>query len=309
MLAKLKTWWPLVSGLVAAAYTVAAKLFAAQSQLFLVARLFRYELLALILLSFVVTGLQIAGRNHPRWRPRVMLEQGVRAVCNIVSRKADVKERIAGAILLACSALFIFELGSHILSTQQFLRERYDFADRQDLLAKAVHAEEQQKLLQAVAIYQQVVDRFPRDDFNYLTEQQIAVVKERYRNWVAASRIAQANARGGMALTKFDQLLDTCKYVTKTEPCLQIEVYLRPVEATMKRSGLGCVAIATSLPASSVWILLDPNDAKWLGAKDGVSICRALHLTTGPELRDYLDKRWSVTAIREWQHPSAELSS
>jgi hypothetical protein len=306
MLAKLKTWWPLVSGLVVAASTIASKLFAAQSQLFLVARLFRYELLALILLSFVVTGFQIVGRTHARWRPRVMVKQGVRAVRNIASRQASGTERVAGAILLTCSALFVLELGSHVLSAQQFLRERYDDADRQSLLAEAVQAEEQQKLLEAVATYRQVMNRFPRDDYNYSTEQQIATVEERYRNWVATSRIAQANARGGMALTKYDQLLDACRYVTRANPCLKIEDYLQPVETVMKRAGQGCVAIAGSLPASSMWILLDPNDAKWLRAKDGASICQALNLTTGPELRNYLDKRWRVTAIREWQHPSAQ---
>lgn len=305
----LKEWWPLASSIAVAAFTLATKIFAAKSQAFLFVRLFRYEFLLLVLVLLAATLVKVFLPRSSRWHPREIITRGTVGLRLLAARRAKTFERAAGAVLAASGLFFLLALGQYATDTFQFLSERYEYADRQALLAQAVKAEEEQKLLRAVAIYKDVIERFPNEDFNHLTETQIARVRTRYTRWVAASQRVEKNARGGLALTKYDQIIETCRYVSNAGPCLRLEAYLGPVETLVSAvhdQSQPCSKVVAAIPRKDHWILMDPNDRAWRKIDDAASLCRVLGLKTNADLAEFLEARWYITQIRTWQNPQGQ---
>ena len=301
-----KDWWPFLSGAVVAAYTLYAYLSNRRDELFLIARIFRWELLFVFAVLVYVAGVRLITKPENPWRPYNAMRAAFSSARDAVRPGTGFGTRAAGALYAVATAAFAVFIAIYAYHTFVFLQTRYDDVDRQALLGRATAAEMAQDLPQALTLYKEVVQRFPLDNRNEYTNEQIRLVQQREDAWKQAVAAVNASAGPGLASTKFDQLFETCRWINNTAPCTQIDTYLKPAEraiAQAKRPYASCTSVVRATPSSEAWLFLDPLDQNWLDLRgaDATRICAKLGLRTGKDLADYLDQRWYVSEIGSWR--------
>lgn len=305
MLHKLREWWPFLSGLAVAIFAAAAKFSEMQSHFFLLARLFRFELFALfiVLMAWGFVKLFVAGDSP--WHPATLFREGKTALCGSIKRGATPADRSAGFLLAVSLGAFVIMAGYYLHNTAAFLGNRYNHADRQALLSEAVDAEKDHRLTEAIALYGDVIKRFPLDINNARTQNKIDELNGRHDKWKAAAARVHTKSKPEMTVTRYDRIAETCRYVATAEPCLEAEAYLGPVEDAMTRASVknaGCIEVVRETESANGWIYIDPVDRTWLriGPTDAAALCKSLGLESGAALRWYLHSRWRVDIVRSW---------
>ncbi len=302
-----KEWWPFLSSITGLLYTAVAYFADAENTIFLIARLFRWEIALVIVGLTYLTLVRFLSAPGSMLRPANAIRAAFEGIRGLAESATPGPQKLASATLLVCGLLFLGGFGYWSFETYAFLRVRFDDVDRQSLVAQAGALEVAQDLPRAISLYEKVRERFPYNRFNNDLEAKIESLKARNAGWEAAANSVRAfDARypGGKASTRFDQLAQACRYVSNVEPCTRTEAYLREVRGTVEQAaarGASCRSVVSATPRSSAWIFLDPNDSRWLeiDPSDGAEVCSALGLTTGDELAGYLDERWQLGLFAE----------
>jgi hypothetical protein len=302
-----REWWPFLSGAPVAIYTAFAYFSGARNDIFLAARLFRWEIGLLLAVVAYVALVRLLTAGDSLWRPSNAFRVATAGLRAVAAPATPGPQRVASAVLAIAGLGFAIALGHSLFSTYAFVRVQYGHVDRQALVAQAGEVEISQDLPRAIALYKTVLERFPYNRFNNDLEAKIASLEAREAGWRrVANSVREFDARYpvGRATTGFDQLAEACRYISNTAPCTRTEDYLRDVRQLVERAdapGATCRSVVSASSPQLAWVFLDPNDSRWLeiAAGNADQICATLGLVSGSDVATYLDQRWYLSTMAE----------